>query len=159
MSEKPDGSAKDHVTLPSGESARSEVPGVDAILARHGGISYLEIPAKDVRRSAAFYQQVFGWKPRGEDGEEPKFSDRTGHLIGKWITGREISRRPGWLPYIYVDGIEEAVERVAPNGGQIVKPPFREGNLWVAVVRDPAGNVVGLWQEQKPSDQDAMKSQ
>jgi predicted enzyme related to lactoylglutathione lyase len=23
----------------------------------------------------------------------------------------------------------------------------REGDLWVATVRDPAGNLIGLWQE------------
>ena len=34
--------------------------GVETRLARHGGLSYLHIPAVDVRQSAAFYEQVFG---------------------------------------------------------------------------------------------------
>ena len=33
------------------------------------------------------------------------------------------------------------------KGGEIVKAPYPEGNLLVATVRDPAGNVIGLWQE------------
>ena len=27
----------------------------------HGQIGYLQLPAIDIRRSAAFYQAVFGW--------------------------------------------------------------------------------------------------
>jgi hypothetical protein len=27
-----------------------------------------------------------------------------------------------------------------------VTEPYPEGDLWVALVRDPAGNVVGVWQ-------------
>jgi len=33
------------------------------------------------------------------------------------------------------------------HGGEVVKAPYPEGNLWVATVRDPAGNMIGLWQE------------
>ncbi len=134
----------------SRRETQSDAAGVDRLLARQGGLSYLEIPAIDARRSAAFYQDVFGWKLRGEDADEPKFSDQTGHLIGKWVTGRAISRRPGLLPFIYVDRIDDVVKRVAPNGGEIVKAPYREGNLWVSLIRDPAGNFLGVWQEDKP---------
>jgi predicted enzyme related to lactoylglutathione lyase len=118
--------------------------GVDASLVRPGGLSYLEIPAIDPSRSAVFYQKVLGWIV--EPGQ-PKFSDRTGHLIGRWITGRAISREPGLLPYIYVDDVDNAVAQAKTHGGEVVKAPYPEGNLRVATIRDPAGNVVGLWQE------------
>ncbi|HEX4052873.1 MAG TPA: VOC family protein [Tepidisphaeraceae bacterium] len=137
-------------TQDSRQETPSDAAGVDVLLARHGGLSYLEIPAMDARRSAAFYQCVFGWKLRDEDADQPKFSDQTGHLIGRWVAGRAISRQPGLLPYIYVDHIDDVVKRVATNGGEIVRSPYREGNLWVSVFRDPAGNVVGVWQEHKP---------
>lgn len=134
----------------SRQETHSDAAGVDGLLARQGGLSYLEIPAIDVRRSAAFYQDVFGWKLRGEDADQPKFSDPTGHLIGKWVIGRAISRRPGLLPFIYVDRIDDVVRHVVPSGGEIVKAPYREGNLWVSLIRDPAGNFLGVWQEYKP---------
>src|SRR5439155_17743547 len=121
--------------------------GVDACLARHGGLSYLEIPAVDTRQSAAFYEKVFGWNLRHRDTDDPRFDDATGDLIGRWVTGRAISREPGVLPYFYVDRIDDAVSRVVAHGGEVVQPPYAEGNLWVAVLRDPAGNVIGLWQE------------
>ncbi len=129
------------------EVARSRGAGVDARLARHGGLSYLEIPAVDARQSAAFYEKVLGWNLRQPDTDDPRFDDATGHLIGRWVTGRGISREPGLLPYIYVDRIDDAVDRVVEHGGAVVRPPYAEGNLWVATFRDPAGNVIGLWQE------------
>jgi predicted enzyme related to lactoylglutathione lyase len=61
--------------------------GVDERLARHGGLSYLEIPAVDARQSAAFYANVLGWNLRGHDTDDPRFDDATGHLIGRWQQG------------------------------------------------------------------------
>jgi predicted enzyme related to lactoylglutathione lyase len=129
------------------EETANSGTGVDASLARHGGLSYLEIPALDARKSAAFYQNVVGWMVDVQDPDHPKFSDATGHLIGRWVTGRVISHEPGLLPYFFVDGIDEVLGLVTEYGGEIVKPKYAEGNLWVATVRDPAGNVIGLWQE------------
>jgi len=129
------------------EETRSSGTGVGARLARHGGLSYLEIPAVDARRSAAFCEKVLGWNLRGHDTDDPRFDDATGHLVGRWVTGRVISREPGLLPFMYVDHIDDAVERVAAHGGEVIKAPYPEGNLWVATVRDPAGNVIGLWQQ------------
>ena len=121
--------------------------GVDAKLARHGGLSYLEIPAIDVQQSSRFYQAVVGWKPRGEADDPSRFADPSGHLIGRWVQDRAIARKPGLLPFIYVDQIEEAVKQVEPLGGAVVKAIHPEGDLLIAIIRDPAGNLIGVWQE------------
>jgi uncharacterized glyoxalase superfamily protein PhnB len=63
-------------------------------------LCYLEIPAADVRQSAAFYEKVFGWNIRHRDSAHPSFDDATGDVSGAWVTGRDISREPGLLPYI-----------------------------------------------------------
>jgi len=41
----------------------------------------------------------------------------------------------------------DTIGQVGGNGGGIVKALYPEGNLLVAAFRDPAGNVIGLWQE------------
>jgi predicted enzyme related to lactoylglutathione lyase len=113
----------------------------------YGALSHLEIPAVEVSRSAAFYAEVFGWNLGAGDTDNPKFADQTAHLIGRWVTGRAISREPGLLPYVYVVRTGDVVKLVVSHGGEILKEPYREGNLWASTIRDPAGNVISLWQE------------
>ena len=132
------------------EKRQANDTGVDARLTRHGGLSYLEIPAVDAQKSASFFESVLGWSIRQRETCSPRFDDATGHLIGRWETGGVISREPGLMPYFYVDCIDEALARVVPHGGEVVKGPDLEGDTRVATVRDPAGNVIGLWQKAPP---------
>lgn len=120
---------------------------VDVRLRRPGSVSYLHIPASDVREAASFYQKVFGWNIHGPDTDRPGFEDGTGHLGGAWVTNQKVSREPGLLPYIYVERIHETMEEIVASGGEVILAPYPEGNLWVATFRDPAGNVMGLWQQ------------
>ena len=130
----------------SDPTARQEVPGVEAHLARHGKVAYLEIPAVDVARSADFYEGVFGWSIRRQGDARAGFDDASRDLIGALVTGREPSREAGFLPYIYVKGIDSTLEQVVAQGGEVVSPVEPEGDLWIARFRDPAGNLVGVWQ-------------
>jgi uncharacterized protein len=126
-------------------ASSNEPHGVDEILRRQGGLSYMEIPATDPAKSAKFYKAVLGWIARDKESGEPKFADPAGHLIGRWITGRPVSK-PGFMLFFYVNDVEKAAKKVVPNNGQIVKAPHPEGDLLIAVVKDPAGNTLGLWQ-------------
>jgi predicted enzyme related to lactoylglutathione lyase len=114
-------------------------------LARPNSITYIQIPASDPERSAAFYETVFGWTVRRNPGHT-SFDDVSGYVSGSFEPGREISREPGVLPYIYVDGIDATLEQVEAHGGAVVMPVYPEGDLWVATFRDPAGNIIGVWQ-------------
>ena len=112
---------------------------------RVGGISYLRIPAEDPRRTAAFYEAVFGW-PVDRDREDPSFEDGTGHVIGHFVSDLPGAGEVGVRPYIYVERVDETLAKVVSNGGEVVMAVYPEGDLWVATFRDPAGNVLGVWQ-------------
>lgn len=118
-------------------------PGVEAGLARHGKVSYLEIPALDVAKSAAFYARVFGWNA---PESERSFSDVSDGLIGHFVTGREPADEGGVAVYIYVSSVDKTLADVGASGGATVKELYPEGDLWVATFRDPAGNLMGMWQ-------------
>lgn len=120
---------------------------VDRAQSRDGAISYFHIPAVDVRRSAAFYGAVLGWTIHNGDTNRPGFVDGTGRVGGAWVTNQAVATEPGLLPYVYVDHIDDTLDRVQAHGGEVVAAPYEEGNLWVATFRDPAGNVMGLWHE------------
>jgi predicted enzyme related to lactoylglutathione lyase len=121
----------------------------DNPLFRHGKLSYMQIPATDVMASSAFYEAVFGWTLRGDE-QHRSFDDASGELIGAWNPDLGISREPGILPYIYVEGVDATLAKVKENGGEVVRDPYPEGDLWVATFRDPAGNVLGVWQSGGP---------
>jgi uncharacterized protein len=115
-------------------------------LFEHGRLSYLQIPATNVRASAEFYASAFGWEVGTGGDEHLSFSDATRGMIGAWVTDRISSRESGVLPYIYVHGIDAVLERIRSLGGEIVKPVYPEGDLWIATFRDPGGNLIGIWQ-------------
>lgn len=113
-------------------------------------LCYLEIPAADLHRSAAFYEDVFGWNIRHRYTDRPSFDDATRDVSGAWVTGRPISREPGLLPYIWVDHIDAILALVSAHGGEIVEPSHHDApdsTSWIATFRDPAGNQIGLYQE------------
>ena len=85
---------------------------------RAGGISYLRVPAEDPRRSAAFYEAVFGWTVR-TDRDDPSFEDGTGHVIGHFVSDLPVAGDAGIRPYVFVENVDETLERVVVNDGEI----------------------------------------
>ncbi|HEV2386281.1 MAG TPA: VOC family protein [Candidatus Acidoferrales bacterium] len=112
-------------------------------------LCYLEIPAINLRQSVAFYEKIFGWNIRRRDSDRPSFDDATGNVSGAWVTGRAISREAGLLPYIWVDNIDAILAEAAAHGGEVVHSRRLDspGGEWIATLRDPAGNLIGLYQE------------
>jgi predicted enzyme related to lactoylglutathione lyase len=118
-------------------------------IARHGKLSYMQIPAPggtdDTERTAQFYATVFGWTLSG-DSNHRSFSDATGELIGAFVPHLAVANEPGVLPYVYVSApIEDTVAKIEANGGTIARAPYDEGGLRVATFHDPAGNTFGIW--------------
>jgi hypothetical protein len=113
----------------------------------NGKVCYLEIPAIDVERSAAFYREVAGWAIRRRGDGRIAFDDGVGEVSGTWVVGRPPASAPGLLVYVMVDDVEATLERVLRNGGEIVQPVGVDAPEITARFRDPAGNVIGLYQE------------
>ncbi len=116
----------------------------------NGKICYLELPAADVQRSAAFYEAVFGWGIRRRGDGSTAFDDTTGEVSGSWVTGRPPAAEPGLMVYVMVDSVAATVEAVVANGGEIVQPIGADAPEITARFRDPGGNVIGLYQEPDP---------
>jgi predicted enzyme related to lactoylglutathione lyase len=119
---------------------------MDATLA-NGKICYVEIPATDIQRSAEFYKQVFGWTIRRRSNGSVSFDDTTNEVSGTWVKGRPPTSTPGLLFYIMVDSVESTMDVVTANGGEIVQKIGADAPEITARFRDPAGNVIGLYQD------------
>jgi len=115
--------------------------------ATHGKICYIEMPATDIRRSADFYRDVFGWRIRQRGDGATAFDDTTGEVSGAWVLGRPPAATPGLLFYIMVDSVSAAVDAVIAHGCEIVQPIGVDAPEITARFRDPGGNVIGLYKE------------
>ena len=113
----------------------------------NGKICYVEIPASDVQRSAEFYEKVFGWKIRKRGDGAIAFDDGVGQVSGTWVTGRPPSTTPGLLIYIMVDSVTATIDTIIAHGGELVQPIGADAPEITARFRDPAGNVIGLYQQ------------
>jgi uncharacterized protein len=113
----------------------------------NGKVCYIEIPARDIGLSADFYAKVFGWPIRQRGDGHTAFDDTTGEVSGTWVVGRPAASEPGLLIYVMVDSVAATVAAVIANGGELVQPIGADAPEVIARFRDPAGNVIGLYQE------------
>jgi len=111
-----------------------------------GKICYLEIPAADVGRSSRFYRDAFGWELRTRGDGAIAFDDAVKEVSGSWVTGRPPSAEPGIMVHIMVADLQAALAAVRAAGGEVLNDDAAPGQR-VGQVRDPAGNVIGVYQE------------
>ena len=113
----------------------------------NGKVCYIEMPATDIARSADFYKQVFGWNVRKRGDGASAFDDTAGEVSGTWVLGRSPASEPGLLVYIMVDSVAATLDRLVARGGVIVQPIGADAPEITARFRDPAGNLIGLYQQ------------
>ncbi len=112
-------------------------------------ICYLEIPAPDVQKAAAFYRTVFGWNVT-ESGlsDQPysTFSTGEGGLDGGFDS-RKAPEEGGALLYLKTADIAATLKAIAEGGGTVIteKTPVGGDFGFFAVFKDPNGNHVGIW--------------
>ena len=112
-------------------------------------VSHFEIPARDLERAARFYREAFGWTVEPVPWEGHPYYKVRG-AAGKAIGGGIVPASEGYdhpLLVIQVTGDMEAwIERIAEAGGTVDQPPAPVGDFGrFAKVRDPEGNLLGLW--------------
>jgi uncharacterized protein len=117
----------------------------------NGKICYIEIPALVVQRSADFYSAVFGWKTRRRGDGALAFDDGVGEVSGTWVLGRPPMTTPGLMIYIMGDDVAATIEKIKAQKGDIVQAVGADAPEITARFRDPGGNILGLYQEQKKS--------
>jgi predicted enzyme related to lactoylglutathione lyase len=112
----------------------------------NGKICYLEMPALDIAESSAFYRDAFGWTLRTDDDGGVAFDDGVGQVSGMWTLGATPMRAAGIVVSIMVDDTAAACARVVARGGSIVTPADPDADEQIARFRDPAGNLMSIYQ-------------
>jgi len=114
------------------------------------GVPYwAELTSDDPAAARAFYRALLGWR---FSNVEP--ADADGAVIcvlGDTPVGVMERARDGqpssWTSYLYVDDIEQTLDRIIAAGGKLVRPPRASaGGRRVATFTDAAGVVLGLFE-------------
>ena len=121
-----------------------------------GRVVHFEIPFDDGDRARGFYKAAFGWQLQ----EMPEMgytlvmtgpSGEQGPTESGFVNGGMFDRTQGAAtgPVVVVDveSIDVALERISQLGGATVAGKTPVGEMgFAAYVRDPEGNVIGLWE-------------
>jgi len=121
-----------------------------------GRVVHFEIPYDDGERAQAFYREAFGWQlqsmpgmgytlvttgPTGEQG-----ATEPGYINGGMM-GRSDSPSPSPILVVDVASIDSALASIGSLGGETLRGKEAVGDMgFAAYVRDPEGNVIGLWE-------------
>jgi predicted enzyme related to lactoylglutathione lyase len=119
-----------------------------------GTFCWVDLGTTDAAGAKVFYGRLFGWE--GEDMPMDEGANYTmlrlrGLDVAALYEQREDERSAGipphWSSYISVIDVDEVAARVGDLGGKLLAGPFDvfdSGRM--AVVQDPAGAIVSLWQ-------------
>jgi hypothetical protein len=116
-----------------------------------GKIVNFHLPAANVERAVAFYQNVFGWSFTSlSDGSVPYFhATAEGTGVEAAITARTpIVANP--VPTIEVESIDDTLARLSMCGGQQASVSDIPGIGRFAYARDSEGNTIALLERPAP---------
>ncbi len=117
---------------------------------RVGQFSWRELATTDHEAAFDFYSKLFGWNETdavdmGEMGTYQMYGRGEEMFGGMFNKPDEMPGPPAWLYYTLVDDIDEAVERVRENGGQVLNGPMEvPGGSRIAQCMDPQGAMFAL---------------
>ena len=112
-----------------------------------GNVVWFEVVGKDTKGLQSFYNTLFGWtlEETGPPGYGLSKPEQTGLPGG-------VGCSPGggsWATfYVQVDDIDTTLKVVAAQGGKTIQPKMAmpDGDS-IAVLADPEGHIVGLFQK------------
>ncbi len=112
----------------------------------HHLIAHVEIPSTDLERSTKFFNDVFGWDLKEFGRGYMLWNSRQGTTVGlRKVEKTVIGDSPVF--HILVDDIEDTAKAIKKAGGSL----FKEKAVipvygYYAVIQDPDGNKIGLYQ-------------
>lgn len=115
-----------------------------------GQVAWVDLTIEDAEGIRDFYQKVVGWESAEVDlGEYSDFTMMAGDQAVAGICharGVNADVPPQWLIYLMVADLEKCLLTCEANGGKVLVAPRQAGSGRCAVIEDPAGACVALYQ-------------
>lgn len=110
--------------------------------------AWVDITATDASVSRAFYAELFGWRLRSVEALDYSLVEPGPGTLPGGIGSADETRPPGITTYFSVPDVDLMLIRAAALGAKVATPPWTVPGLGrMAVILDPDGNRVGLWQD------------
>lgn len=116
-----------------------------------GAPCWVDLMSSDLERARQFYCDLFGWEaeePNEELGGYLNFSKDGVRVAGGFRRQPGMENVPDvWSVYLATDDAEKTVETATASGAQVIAPPMAVQEFGtMAVITDPGGAAVGMWQ-------------
>jgi predicted enzyme related to lactoylglutathione lyase len=114
-----------------------------------GAPVWIELSTSDPQRAKDFYPQLFGWtfEDLGEDFGNYVGFDKDGVAVAGMMKNPQPGAPDSWTTYLASDDAKATAGAVVAGGGKVLLEPIDVMSLGtMAVVSDPSGAVVGIWQ-------------
>jgi len=112
---------------------------------------HVEIRVRDLARARAFYGKLLGWSFRAAS-RSFEWID-TGAAPDGSLLEVDDDRATGVVCFVDVGSLAAAVQRGVDAGGRLLHGPRDEpGHGSYAILADPDGNRIGLWQRSIGAD-------
>ena len=113
-------------------------------------VTHFEIYGEQPAALAEFYRQLFGWRLErapGVDYWRIETEASPGRGIAGGLTYRPIAGTRGWMHYVHVASLDDAVAEAERLGAAVLRPKTAVPKAaWYAVLADPEGNIFAIWQ-------------
>ncbi len=110
-------------------------------------IVHFELVGDDPEALADYYTSLFDWKIDKQPGEMAYWVIDTGQPPMGGIMAK-MHPEQTQLDYVLVDSVDESAAKAQELGGMVVVPRTEiEGMGWFAVIVDPQGNGIGVYEE------------
>jgi uncharacterized protein len=115
---------------------------------------WIDLMSSDAQQATKFYTELFGWT--AEVSDDPQYGgytimskgDATVAGLGQAPEGAPFANV--WSTYLQTDDIDKTSTAAAEAGGQVMMPAMKVGDQGgMAVLADPSGAAVGLWQPEQ----------
>jgi predicted enzyme related to lactoylglutathione lyase len=128
------------------------------IKAPTGAFCWIELSTTDVAAAKRFYGSLFDWTiadmpmPMSDGSAYAMASLGDKNVAGimkQPAEAKKMGAPAHWLSYVAVDDAAATAQKVTALGGKVLVSPFEMGPGKMAVVQDPTGGVLALWQSQQ----------
>ena len=110
-------------------------------------IKHIEIAGPDGGKLNTFYSKLFNWTIQRREVGGFDYYDVLNQESPTLGIRPEPEGKPEIVLYVGVSDLDAYVEKAVALGAAVRIPPLRHGDLYFALILDPAGNPVGLMQE------------